>query len=48
VAELNKSFANAIAVTNGMTNAEFAKAQPKLGPQANSGDVIYILVDASA
>jgi len=44
VAELNKSFANAIAVTNGMTNAEFAKAQPKLGPQANSGDVIYILV----
>jgi len=44
VAELNKSFANAIAVVNGMTNAEFAKAQPKLGPEANSGDVIYILV----
>jgi uncharacterized damage-inducible protein DinB len=44
VAELNKSFANAISVVNGMTNAEFAKAQPKLGPDANSGDVIYILV----
>jgi uncharacterized damage-inducible protein DinB len=27
-----------------MTNAEFAKLLPKLGPQANAGDVVYILV----
>ena len=27
-----------------MSNAEFAKLLPKLGPQANSGDVVYILV----
>lgn len=28
----------------GMTNADFAKLLPKLGPQANAGDVVYILV----
>ena len=27
-----------------MTNAEFAKLLPKFGPQANAGDVVYILV----
>jgi len=27
-----------------MTNADFAKLLPKLGPQANAGDVVYILV----
>jgi hypothetical protein len=27
-----------------MTNADFAKLLPSLGPQANAGDVIYILV----
>jgi hypothetical protein len=27
-----------------MTNADFAKLIPKLGPQANAGDVVYILV----
>ena len=41
---LNKSFAAAIAVVQGMTNADFAKLEPKLGPEANDGDVIYILV----
>ena len=27
-----------------MSNADFAKLMPKLGPQANAGDVVYILV----
>ena len=27
-----------------VTNADFAKLLPKLGPQANAGDVVYILV----
>jgi hypothetical protein len=27
-----------------MSNAEFAKLLPKLGPQANAGDVVYILM----
>ncbi len=40
VAELNRSWE----ITNGMTNADFAKLLPKLGPQANAGDVVYILV----
>jgi uncharacterized damage-inducible protein DinB len=44
VAALNKSFGIAIAGVQGMTNADFAKLEPKLGPQANDGDVIYILV----
>jgi uncharacterized damage-inducible protein DinB len=42
--QLNKSFANAHAAVEAMTNADFAKAQPKLGPDANSGDVVYLLV----
>lgn len=44
VAELNKSWEFAQKTINGMTNAEFAKLLPKLGPQANAGDVVYILV----
>jgi len=44
VAELNKSWEFAQKAINGMTNAEFAKLLPKLGPQANAGDVVYILV----
>jgi len=27
-----------------MSNAEFAVALPKLGPDANEGDVIYLMV----
>ena len=27
-----------------MSNADFAKLLPKLGPQANEGDVVYILM----
>jgi hypothetical protein len=38
--QLNKSFAYAMK----MSNADFAKAEKKLGPDANDGVVIYILV----
>jgi hypothetical protein len=44
VDELNKSWDFAQKNIQGMTNADFAKLLPKLGPQANAGDVIYILV----
>jgi uncharacterized damage-inducible protein DinB len=44
VAELNKSWEFAQKTIQGMSNAEFAKLLPKLGPQANAGDVVYILV----
>jgi uncharacterized damage-inducible protein DinB len=44
IAALNKSFASDIALVQGMSNADFAKLEPKLGPEANDGDVIYILV----
>ena len=44
VEELNKSWEFATKTINGMTNADFAKLLPKLGPQANAGDVVYILV----
>jgi uncharacterized damage-inducible protein DinB len=44
VAELNKSWEFAQKAIKGMTNADFAKLLPKLGPQANAGDVVYILV----
>jgi uncharacterized damage-inducible protein DinB len=44
VTELNKSWEFTQKAINGMTNAEFAKPIPKLGPQANAGDVVYILV----
>jgi len=44
VAELNKSWEFAKKEINGMSNADFAKLLPKLGPQANAGDVVYILV----
>jgi len=44
VAELNKSWDFASKTINAMSNADFAKLLPKLGPQANQGDVVYILV----
>jgi uncharacterized damage-inducible protein DinB len=44
VAELNKSWTFAETAIKGMSNADFAKLLPKLGPQANEGDVVYILV----
>jgi len=42
--ELNKSWDFTQKAINDMTNADFAKRVPKLGPQANEGDVVYILV----
>lgn len=44
VAELNKSWEFAQEAIKNMTNADFAKPLPKLGPDANAGDVVYILV----
>jgi uncharacterized damage-inducible protein DinB len=44
IEELNKSWAFSKDAINGMTNADFARPIPKLGPQANAGDVVYILV----
>jgi uncharacterized damage-inducible protein DinB len=44
IAELNKSFDSAHNAIDAMTNADFNKPLPKLGPDANYGDVIYILV----
>jgi uncharacterized damage-inducible protein DinB len=41
---LNKSFDSAHATIEKMTNADFNKPLPKLGPQANDGDVIYLIV----
>jgi uncharacterized damage-inducible protein DinB len=41
---LNKSFTYAIASVQGMSNAQFAAPLPKLGPQANEGDVVYLTV----
>lgn len=44
VDELNKSWEFSKKTIGGMTNADFAKLIPKLGPQANAGDVVYILI----
>ena len=41
---LNQSWDFASKTINGMSNADFAKLLPKLGPQANEGDVVYLLV----
>ena len=41
---LNKSFTYAIASVESMSNAKFAGPLPKLGPQANEGDVVYLMV----
>lgn len=44
IEQLNKSFAYAIAAVNNMSNADFAKPEKKLGPDANDGDVVYLMV----
>jgi uncharacterized damage-inducible protein DinB len=41
---LNKSFTYAIASVESMSNAQFAGPLPKLGPQANEVDVVYLMV----
>jgi uncharacterized damage-inducible protein DinB len=44
VEDLNQSWDFANKTITSMSNADFAKLLPKLGPQANEGDVVYILV----
>jgi uncharacterized damage-inducible protein DinB len=44
VEALNQSWDFTNKAINGMSNADFAKLLPKLGPQANEGDVVYFLV----
>jgi uncharacterized damage-inducible protein DinB len=44
IEQLNKSFDSAHNAIAAMTNADFNKPLPKLGPDANYGDVVYILV----
>jgi uncharacterized damage-inducible protein DinB len=44
VHELNQSWDFANKTIASMSNSDFAKPLPKLGPQANEGDVVYILV----
>jgi uncharacterized damage-inducible protein DinB len=44
VDELNQTWEFTQKTINGMSNGDFAKLLPKLGPQANAGDVVYILV----
>ena len=44
IQQLDQSFAYAEASVQAMANADFARPEKKLGPDANSGDVIYILV----
>ena len=44
VSELNQTWEFTKQILGTMSNADFAKSLPKLGPQANAGDVVYILV----
>jgi uncharacterized damage-inducible protein DinB len=44
IEELNKSWEYTQKTIQGMANSDFAKLLPKLGPDANEGDVVYILV----
>ena len=44
IAQLNQSFDYVHAYVDAMTNADFAKPELKFGPQANAGDIIYIII----
>jgi uncharacterized damage-inducible protein DinB len=44
IEELNKSWQFTQGIIQSMANSDFAKPLPKLGPDANEGDVIYLLV----
>ena len=44
IEQLNQSFDYVHAYVDSMTNADFAKPEPKFGPQANAGDIIYIII----
>jgi uncharacterized damage-inducible protein DinB len=44
IEQLNQSFVFAISTVQHMSNGDFAKPEKKLGPDANDGDVVYLLV----
>jgi uncharacterized damage-inducible protein DinB len=44
IEQLYQSFAFALSAVGKMTNADFAKPEKKLGPDANDGDIVYLLV----
>ena len=44
IEQLNQSFSYAEAAIKSMSNADFAKPEKKLGPDANDGDVIYLMI----
>ncbi len=44
IEQLNQSFDYVHAYVDAMTNADFAKPELKLGPQANAGDIVYIII----
>lgn len=41
---MSESFEYVHAYVEQMTNADLAKLEPKFGPEANAGDIIYIIV----
>jgi uncharacterized damage-inducible protein DinB len=44
VDQLNQSFAYTRAALEKMSNADYKKPMPKLGPDANLGDIVYIIM----
>jgi uncharacterized damage-inducible protein DinB len=44
IEQLSQSFQYVHAYVETMTNADFAKPETKFGPEANAGDIIYIIV----
>jgi uncharacterized damage-inducible protein DinB len=44
IQQLNQSFDYVHNYVDSMTNADFAKPELKFGPQANAGDIIYIII----
>ncbi len=44
IVQLDQSFEYVHGYVDSMTNADFAKPEPKFGPQANAGDIIYIII----
>lgn len=44
IAQLNQCFDYVHTYIDSMTNADFAKPEPKFGPEANAGDIIYLIV----
>jgi len=44
IEQLSQSFRYVHAYVEQMTNADFAKPETKFGPEANAGDIIYIII----